>query len=209
MDDHASQVDKTKLSLDELVQIALQIGAGIIDVVVIPTSDILVEEDLANMCREPRCAFYGLSANCPPYVSGPSGFRKMMESCTYTLAIKIDVPTGWLMSDERLVIMRLLHEIVADIERSAVERGYSNSKAFAAGSCKEIFCNKQLSCRMLTNNGPCRNPQYARPSIEAYGVNVHELTKTTGWFINPRDSNEANIDKAPIAAAIYGLVLIG
>jgi predicted metal-binding protein len=207
MNDHTLQVDKTKLGIDELVQIALQIGSGIISVAVISSGDISIEDDLADLCRKPKCAFYGLSANCPPYVSGPSGFRAMLGIRRSALAIKIDVPSGWLVTDERLVIMRLLHEIVADIERSAIKLGYSNAMAFAAGSCKEIFCNSHPSCRMLTNKGECRNPQYARPAIEAYGINIHELNKTAGWFIN-QASNAANTDQES-SSPICGLVLIG
>ena len=207
MIDDRSHADNTESRIDELVQIALQIGAGIIDVVTIPTSDISIEDDLANMCREPVCAFYGLSANCPPYVASPSEFRNMLEIYRYALAIKMDVPTGWLNSDDRLVVMKLLHEIVADIERAAIELGYTNSKAFAAGSCKEIFCNKHSHCRLLTDNGLCRHPKYARSAIEAYGVNVHDLNTTTGWF-KDQYSKEATVDKASIGT-IYGLVLIG
>ena len=207
MIDDRSHADKTKSRIDELVQIALQIGAGIIDVVTISTSDISIEDDLANMCREPVCAFYGLSANCPPYVASPSKFRNMLEIYRYALAIKMDVPTGWLNSDDRLVVMKLLHEIVADIERAAIELGYTNSKAFAAGSCKEIFCNKHSHCRLLTDKGECRHPKYARSAIEAYGVNVHDLNTTTGWF-KDQNSEEATVDKASIGT-IYGLVLIG
>ena len=202
-----SHADKTKSRIDELVQIALQIGAGIIDVVAISTSDLSIEDDLANMCREPVCAFYGLSANCPPYVASPSKFRNMLENYRYTLAVKIDVPTGWLNTDDRLVVMKLLHEIVADIERAAIELGYTHSKAFAAGSCKEIFCNKHSRCQLLTDNGACRHSKYARPAIEAYGVNVHDLNTATGWF-KDQNSKAATVDKASIEA-IYGLVLIG
>ena len=207
MIDDRSHADKTKSRMDELVQIALQIGAGIIDVVTISTSDISIEDDLANMCRKPVCAFYGFSAKCPPYVASPSEFRNMLEIYRYALAIKMDVPTGWLNSDDRLVVMKLLHEIVADIERAAIELGYTNSEAFAAGSCKEIFCNKHSHCQLLTDNGKCRHPKYARPAVEAYGVNVHDLNTTTGW-IKDQKSKEAIVDKASIGA-IYGLVLIG
>ena len=83
MIDDRSHADKTKSRMDELVQIALQIGARIIDVVTISTSDISIEDDLANMCRKPVCAFYGLSANCPPYVAiqnTPALQLKRMES---------------------------------------------------------------------------------------------------------------------------------
>lgn len=197
MNDPKSPVNRTGLRLAELVQVALRIGAGAIDVVAISTSDISVEDDLANMCREPRCGYYGLSANCPPYVSGPSGFRNLLKICAHALVIKIEIPMGSLVNYECLDIMKLLHEIVADIEKSAVELGYSNSKAFAIGSCKVIFCPEHVGCRVLIDGGECRNYQYARPSIEAVGINVYELNKTAGWPIN-RDME-----------AINGLVLIG
>lgn len=208
MKDLAEQEHKNELNIKDLVQRASLISGGIVDVIVIATKDISVEDDLANMCREPRCAFYGLSANCPPNVASPAEFRDVLNNCHDALAIKLDVPPGWLMSDERLLIMKLLHEIVSDLERAAVELGYSNSKGLAAGSCKEIFCNKHLSCRMLTDNGTCRNPLHARPSIEAFGVNVHELNKTAGWFKFPGDLDEEKSDKEA-GEAIYGLVIIG
>jgi len=98
-------------------------------------------------------------------------------------------------------------EIVADIEKSAVELGYSNSKAFAVGSCKEIFCHDNFDCRVLSEGKGCRHYQYARPPIEAFGINVNELAKTAGWSMN-RDTDEADTDKVSMGA-VYGLVLIG
>ena len=117
----------------------------------------------------------------------------------------MDVPTGCLLNDV-YDILKLLHEIVAGIERSAIELGYSNSKAFAAGSCKIIFCPEHGGCRVI-DGGKCRHPQYARPSIEAHGVNVYELNKTAGWLMN-QDANEINTGHVSMGA-IYGLVLIG
>ena len=177
MNGPTSQVDITELKLKELVEMALQIGAGAIDVVAISTSDILVEDDLANMCREPRCVNYGISANCPPYVSGPSGFRDLLKICKYALAIKMEGPLGSLLTNDRHYITGLMYEIVADIERFAVEQGFSNSKSFASGSCTAIFCREHGDCRVLTG-GECRNPRYARPSMSSNGVNVNELSKT-------------------------------
>ena len=202
MNDPTSQVDRR---LEELVQMALQIGADAIDVVAISPSDISVEDDLANFCREPRCGYYGLSANCPPYVSGPSGFRELLKICKHALAIKMEVPLGTYLTDEQYDILKFTHETVAGIERLAVELGYSNSKAFAAGNCKVFFCREYDRCRVLTG-GECRHPQHARPSMSSSGINVYELKKTAGWLMN-RDTNEANPD--PKMEAVYGLVLIG
>lgn len=207
MTEPLQQIDIKGSKLEELVQMALQIGAGAIDVVVIPTSDISVEDDLANFCREPRCGYYGVSANCPPYVSGPTGFRDMVIICEYALVIKIPVPMESLLSYEQRGIMRLLHEIVADIEKTAIKLGYSNAKAFAVGSCKEIFCHKHVDCRVLVEGGEnCRYQRYARPPIEAFGINVNELAKIAGWAMNT--DKKADTNKVSMGA-VYGLVLIG
>lgn len=182
--------------LNDIVQMAEGIGQGAIDVALISTDDIAVEEYLANMCREPLCAFFGLSANCPPNVAGPGEFRELLQNYKYGLAIRMEVPMGCLITGERIGIMKLMHEIVAEIENSLVQSGCVKAKGFAAGSCKELFCNQDTGCRVLTQEGECRNVQHARPSIEANGVNVTELIKTAGW---PTGS----------MGAIYGLVLIG
>ncbi len=204
MNNPSSQVNSSRL--EQLVQIAMRIGAGAIEMVTVSPNDISAEDDLANCCREPRCGYYGLSANCPPYVSGPSGFRDLLKICEHVLAIKIDVPPGCLITDERFDILKLLHEIVADIEKSAVELGYPNSTAFAGGSCRVIFCQKYLGCRVLNEGGECRNYRHARPSIEAKGVNVYKLKKTAGWLTN-QDTNIA--DTSSVMEAVYGLVLVG
>lgn len=104
--------------------------------------------------------------------------------------------------------MKLLHEIVADIERAAIELGYTNSiqKHLPLVLAKRFFATS-IHAADLTDNGECRHPKYARPAIEAYGVNVHDLNTTTGWF-KDQNSKEATVDKASIGA-IYGLVLIG
>jgi hypothetical protein len=78
--------------------------------------------------------------------------------------------------------------------------------AFATGSCKIIFCHEYGSCRVI-EGGECRNPEYARPSLEANGVNVNELNKMAGWAIN-LDTNEVDNDRVSMGA-VYGLVLIG
>lgn len=193
------------MELEKIVQLALQIGEGAIDVAAISTRDIVVEEDLANLCREPLCAFYGLSANCPPNVPGPAEFRDLLKNYEHGLVIKMEVPAGCLNTGERLIIMRLLHEIVAQIEKAAIGMGYPNSKAFAAGSCKEIFCDEHERCSVLTENKECRNPEHARPTIEAVGINVSELNKSAGWSVI-HDSDKG--EKAALGT-VYGLVLLG
>jgi len=168
--------------LKELVESACRFGAS--DATAVFVSDISVEEALANLCRDPRCENYGLSAGCPPNVSGPTGFRKLLKTVEEVVVFKIDVPWEILLSNERRDIFRLLHEVAANIEQAAVERGYPDSKAFAGGSCKQIFCYNHPLCRVLENGEPCRNSRIARPSMSGFGINVSTLMKAAGWTLN-------------------------
>ena len=111
----------TDAVLDELTQRALELGATA--AAIISTGDIHVEDALAALCAEPRCENYGQSASCPPHVSGPSGFRKLIRLYTHAIVFKIDVPTEVLLSDQRREIFQLLHEIAAGVEQTAVKHG--------------------------------------------------------------------------------------
>jgi len=197
--------DKTDRSLKKLTQLACRSGAS--GATAISAGDISVEDDLANLCREPRCESYGLATSCPPYVSGPSGFRELLKKFKHAIVIKIDVPLDILLSSERRDVMKLLHEIVAGIEKTAVKTGYPNSKAFAGGSCKNIFCYDHLNCCVLTEGGECRNLRYARPSMSGFGINVSKLMQSAGWTMN-RYTSEANPDTTS-TLPICGLILIG
>lgn len=191
--------------LKELVESACRFGAS--DAAAVSVSDISVEEPLADLCREPQCENYGLSSGCPPNVSGPSGFRELLKTVEQVIVFKIDVPWEILLSNERRDIFRLLHEVAANIEQAAVERGYPDSKAFAGGSCKQIFCYHHPLCRVLEKGEPCRNSRIARPSMSGFGINVLKLKKAAGWMSNktPRDTDPDAVSMETVC----GLVLIG
>jgi predicted metal-binding protein len=191
--------------IEELVESACRLGAS--DARALSVSDISVEDTLANLCREPECENYGLSAGCPPNVSGPSGFRELLKTVEQVVFFKIDVPWEILLSNERRDIFRLLHEVAAGIEQTAVERGYPDSKAFAGGSCKQIFCYNHPLCRVLEKGEPCRNSRIARPSMSGFGINVSKLMKAAGWPMNW--TTRAGQENTTSMGTVCGLVVIG
>jgi predicted metal-binding protein len=191
--------------LKELTELAWRLGAS--NAKVISTGEISIEDDLANLCREPQCENYGLSASCPPHVSGPSGFRKLLETFKQALIFKIDVPSEILLSSDRREVFRALHEIASSIEHSAVEMGYRHSKAYAGGSCKRLFCQDHTYCRVLEEEGECRNPRQARPSMSGFGINVSKLMRVAGWTMS-RLTQDTKQDEVPMGK-VCGLVLIG
>lgn len=197
--------ENMQAALEKLIRLACELGAN--DAKCICTEKISVENNLANLCREPRCENYGLSASCPPYVAGPDGFRKVLTISKHSVFFKIDVPSEVLFSDERREIFGLLHEIGASIEQAAIKMGFHDSKAYVGGSCKQIFCRDHLHCRVVVENGKCRNPLSARPSMSGFGINVLKLKKTAGW-IPDKTQRHTDPDSASMET-ICGLVLIG
>ena len=191
--------------LDTLLRLACTMGAS--DARAIASDQIGVQERLAEYCLNPGCENYGLSMSCPPHVSGPSGFRRIQQNLQEAIAVRIAVPSAVLFSDERWEIFRLLHEIVAAVEQAAVEMGYSKSQGFAGGSCKRVFCRDHADCRVLSQDDGCRHPQFARPSMSGFGIDVAGLMKRCGW---PADiaAREAGAG-AGAMSWVAGLIMLG
>lgn len=191
--------------LEALHRLACALGAT--RAAVIPAEAIPVEDHLAGLCRDPRCPSYGLSASCPPHVSGPAGFRELLKKFRHAVVFKIEVPQEILLSSERQEIFRLLHQIAAAIENEAGEMGYTRSRAFAGGSCKGLFCADKAGCRVVDEGGPCRNPDRARPSMSGFGIDVSKLMAAAGWPMNRAEPKEGG--NGPATGTVCGLVLVG
>ncbi len=190
--------------LNRLISRATHNGAT--EVVIVDTKQIVVDDVLADFCLKPGCENYGLSGSCPPHVSGPAGFRKILEGFSQALFFKIDVPLDILYSSDRREIFQLLHDIAASTEHAAHEMGFVRAKAFAGGSCKNIFCGEHPHCQVLFGNGNCRHPDHARPSMSGFGINVTKLVETAGWTMEWGKPNTD--DMTTKLGNVYGLVLI-
>ena len=183
-----------------LLELARHLGAA--DAALIEAKDIVVKDELAGMCFEPRCDGYGRSMSCPPQVAGPQGFRKIMPEYGKVLVFKLEVPKEVAFSFERNEVLALIHEIGAVVEKAARELGAIKARAFAGGSCKELFCADYPECRVLDKGKPCRNPHRARPSMSGHGIDVGKLMETAGW------PQKFVIDKNEPMATFTGLVLL-
>lgn len=190
--------------LRQLSQDAQRSGAT--DLAIVSTKAIVVDDDLADRCREPRCESYGLSRSCPPHVSGPSVFRKKLEEFNQAIFFRIDVPSEVLYSSERREVFQLLHGIASSIEKSAIKMGFAHAQAYAGGSCKKIFCHDHPECLAVAGKGKCRNPGSARPSMSGFGINVAKLFETAGWSLGATTRDTALTTNK--MASVCGLVLI-
>lgn len=198
-------MENSRDSLQELIEKAFELGVS--DARIIPARAVVVEERFAEMCASPQCPGYGQGPGCPPHVMKPAEFRELLSRYEHALVFKIDAPTEVLLGDERHDVARRIHEISATIERFAREMGYGNSRGFAAGSCKMIFCADRESCIVLEKGGGCRFPDRARASISGIGVNFEELCKRVGWRFQIITKDTAS-DEVPMGM-MAGMVLIG
>ncbi len=200
-----NQIKRDNSNLEPLLQLAKALGATAVRA--IASNEIAVEDRLAHCCWQPGCDNYGLSAGCPPHVTGPAGFRKLQKDLTQALVLRLVVPSEVLFSCARREVEASLHELVARVEQQAVELGYTRSQAFACGSCKQIFCRNHKECRRLSLDGTCRNPLLARPSMSGFGIHVSSLMKTCGWSMELK-AGVSEADREPMAW-LAGLVIIG
>jgi predicted metal-binding protein len=196
--------NELKASLTHLKQEAIRFGAT--DSAVIASGDIRTDDDLAALCNgEYTCPNFGLAASCPPHVEGPEQFRKWQEKSRYSITVKIELPASVMFSDGRKEVMRLLHQVVAGVEKKAIEFGFSQSKAFAGGSCKPLFCEENKTCRVLADKLPCRHMDEARPSMSGFGIDVIQMMNTSGWPIVKTKENKGGPEDSSWVA---GLVLV-
>lgn len=194
--------------MEELLQELLQgvCLAGATKAAIVAARDIVVEDELADRCRRPRCENYGLSRSCPPHVAGPAAFRKELEAYEQALFFKIDVPVEVLYSSDSRELFQLLHEIAAGIEQSAIRLGMAHAKAYAGDSCKRVFCHDLPDCPALTDPEKCRYPQSARPSMSGFGINVAKLLRSVGWETESADCGKES--DLPTTTYVCGLVLL-
>jgi len=196
-------MEKTQ-EFEDLLALAHQ--KGVSDSVIVSPDIIPVDEKFARFCREPGCSGYGQSMSCPPHAKGPDWFRSKISSYTHALVFKFDVPTASLLGNERLDLLGLIHETAAQLEEFSMENGYPRAMGFAGGSCKEVFCADHLNCRVLHDNDTCRNPNRARQSMSAVGINFLKLSKTVGWKMKIITQG-TDPEKVPMGI-VAGLVLI-
>jgi predicted metal-binding protein len=195
----------SKQQLAYLTHEAIKLGAT--SSAIIPSKEIQVKERLAALCNgEYPCPNYGLSASCPPYVKGPAEFRRWRAQSQYSITVKIELPTSVMFSDERKGVIQLLHHIVAAVEKKAIERGLEKSKAFAGGSCKDLFCEDQETCCVVAENKPCRHNIHARPSMSGFGIDVTQLMLSSGWPA-PKAKKPTSSVKDP-TSWVAGLIML-
>jgi len=179
-----------------LRKLALEAGAA--DARIIPADKVVVEDRVVLKCKV-GCPHYGKTLACPPYTPTAEEFRKIVGEYNYAIFMKFgstaeadsevlknlmtaetdpNVPpdvkekaqkfwAAW-KDDKRKML-----EIVVNLEKAAMSKGYSLAISFVSGHC-------QLCAKCNTETQICVHPNLARYSEDAVGVNVKKTAQNAG-----------------------------
>jgi predicted metal-binding protein len=121
----------------------------------IPVDKVVVDERVYYKCLY-GCPSYNSSKMCPPNTPHPVDFERALRKYRWGVVVQTRP------SD--------INEIVVAVERQAFLWGHYLALGLRGGPC--------MLCDECTDpDEPCRNPQMARPAMEAVGIDVFATLK--------------------------------
>lgn len=166
---------------EQLIQLALDAGAAKAEI--ISVDQIVTSAEFREACRKNLCGAWGRCWMCPPDVGG-------IES---------------LMAELRTYQHGLWYQTIGELEDSFDIEGMGDAKKKHVrlsqqveelvkpllGKHLHLSCGGCGLCERCTriDNEPCRFPDRAMASLEAYGVDVYQTTKSTSLkYINGQNT---------------------
>jgi predicted metal-binding protein len=176
---------------DALVKDALELDAA--RAVVVNTSDIAFHEEFRKACERNACGNYGTNWMGPPAVGLVDELMKRARSYNHGLLLQTVHPVSSSFDMKGMVAAgkafgEVLRRVLACMRD---KHGMSRILPLGAGCCS--VCPK---CAYLDHE-PCRHPDQALSSLEAYGMDVMALARDMGI---PYRSG-------PKSVAFFGLIL--
>jgi predicted metal-binding protein len=179
-----------------LTELALKKGAA--DAKIIPANRVIVEDRVVLKCKV-GCTHYGKTLACPPYTPSAEEFRKIVNEYSYAMFMKFkstaeaepEVLNKLAVAETDPAVSKEIKEkatkfwadwnkdkrkmlqSVVDLEKEAMNKGYSLAISFVSGHCQ--LCEK---CNIETKI--CAHPNLARWSEDAVGVNVKKTAANAG-----------------------------
>ena len=151
---------------------------------VISADRIVLDRAFRDMCAANACGVYGKCYMCPPDVGEIDDLMREVGEYEYALVYQTVTELEDSFDFEGMVAAKKRTYPIAQALRGRFsDRGIARVLHLGAGGCG--VCKV---CAKRTNE-PCRFPEKALPSLEAYGVNVSELAKAAGMkYINGQNT---------------------
>ena len=156
------------------------LAMGAKNAAVLRVTEISFDKSFRSMCASNVCGNYGKSYMCPPDVGEIGSLIEKAKAYRYAIVYQ----TIGMLEDsydfEGMMEAGQRHTALSQKVRDLFEqKGFQNALHLGAGGCRLCpVCGKKTG-------EPCRYPDRAMSSLEAYGVNVSELaTQCNMRYIN-------------------------
>ncbi len=167
---------------DTVINAALQAGAHQANI--IDASQIKTDPVFRDICATNVCGMYGKCYMCPPDVGDIDELMRAVGDYDYALVYQTVTELEDSYDFEGMIeAKKSFYPIAQKLRHIFLEMGFSEVLHLGAGGCG--VCEK---CAKQTGE-PCRFPDRAMPSLEAYGINVSSLTKAAGMkYVNGQNT---------------------
>ncbi|MGI6011763.1 MAG: DUF2284 domain-containing protein [Ruminococcus sp.] len=170
-----------KQFFEDLAQKALDCGAY--KAQVIGTDEIVFDEGLRKACEANYCGNYGRNYACPPNVGEPEELIREAKSYAKALVFQTVTQIEDSYDIEGMMEAAENHSKTADKIEKMVSQYYPEYLQLTAGKC-----DRCKVCAQITGE-PCRMPQKAISSVEAYCMNCSQLAAASGMlYINGQNT---------------------
>jgi predicted metal-binding protein len=147
------------------------IEAGAYKAFVITTDKIPFDENLRSYCEANYCGNYGKNYACPPSVGDSKELIENAKKYKKALIFQTVAQIEDSFDFEGMKEAALRHSKIADTINKDVKKQYDNYLQLTAGKCSACPVCAQVE------NKPCRFPDNAISSLEAYCMNVSILAE--------------------------------
>lgn len=158
-------------SAEEVVQSALDFGfsyAGMLNV-----DSVKLYPEIREMCNPKQCKVYGTNWTCPPACGSLEENTQQLKAYNRGVIVQTTCNLKSNFDSKGMMDGGKKHmENFRSFRRQLLER-FPNMLALGAGGC-----NVCESCTYPDE--PCRQPNEALSSMEAYGMHVNEVCKQNG-----------------------------
>lgn len=161
---------------------ALKLGAY--KASVIEVKSITLDRAFRDMCESNACGVYGKCYMCPPDVGDIDVLMREVGNYDYALVYQTVTELEDSFDFEGMIeAKKRSYPLAQSLRKVFSDMNVTKVLHLGAGGCG--VC---ATCAKRTGE-PCRFPEKAMPSLEAYGVNVSELAKASGMkYINGQDT---------------------
>lgn len=146
------------------------IALGALNAAATDVSRIPFEPNYRKLCESNACGKYNRCWMCPPLIGGIDELIKEAQSFETAIVYQSVGELKDCYDFEGMMAASKRHnELAAAIARETESMPFAKTLHLAAGGCRMCdVCAKE-------NDEPCRSPDSAVSSLEAYGVSVSEL----------------------------------